>query len=279
MNSYFQKNHWVGFRTTMKLSHLLIRISIAAAVLAGWMKAAELEVVELSGKVGFLVDAEENIHYKIITGVKGLESVQFYEISKNKYMARIAFMEFSNLKSSKRYYTLKEFTDMQMSVDLQPMITEEDRLGIRENLTYLRTTETINNIPSGQFVTVKHRNGGRIEGTLTSFKDNHLEIQTPVSIETIPLWNLKKITYREEIRDRSTWKPAVYTASALSGIILAEGWNVQTRPNIDYAWHYRFLGATLGLLAGAEAFQVFSVLTSPTTDFKLTPDEMDKLKN
>ncbi len=54
---------------------------------------------------------------------------------------------------------------------------------------------------------------------------------------------------------------------------------MQTKPNIDYAWYYRFLGATFGLLAGAEVFQVFSVLTSPTTHFKLTPDEMDKLRN
>ena len=263
----------------MKSSRLLIRTSLLAAVLLGWPQAAESEVVELSRKVGFLVDAEENIHYKIITGVKGLESVQFYEINKNKYMARIAFVEFSNLKSSKRYYTLKEFTDMQLRVNLHPMITEADRLGIRENLTYLRTTETIQNIPSGQYVIIKHRNGSRIAGTLTSFEDNELEIQTPVSIEMIPLWNLKQITYREEIKNRSSWKPTVYTLSALSGIFLAEGWNVQTRPNIDYAWHYRFLGATLGLLAGAEAFQIFSVLSSPTTDFKLTPDEMDKLKD
>ncbi|MBT3618282.1 MAG: hypothetical protein HOF04_02580 [Candidatus Marinimicrobia bacterium] len=264
---------------TMKSLLFLIRNSLLMAILFGWSNGSEPEVIALSKKVGFLIDAEENIHYGIIQGVKGLESVQFYEIKKNKYMARIVFVEFSNLQSSKRYYSLQEFTTMQTHVNLQKMITENDRLGIRENLTFLRTKETVQNIPSGQFVTLMHRNGSKIQGTLTSFENNQLEIQTPISIEIIPMWNMKQITYREEIKDRNSWKPIVYSLSALAGILLSEGWNVQTRPDIDFAWYNRFLGATFGLLAGSESFQIFSVLTSPKTVFKLTPDDMDKLKN
>lgn len=43
------------------------------AILFGWSNGSEPEVIALSKKVGFLIDAEENIHYGIIQGVKGLE--------------------------------------------------------------------------------------------------------------------------------------------------------------------------------------------------------------
>lgn len=240
---------------------------------------AQGEVVPLSEKVGFVIDAEENKFYNIIPNVKGFESAQFYELGKNRYSAKIAFVEYTHLKSSKRNYSLRDFVELQTKVNMQPYITPEDRIAQRENLTFLHTQETITNIPADQFVTIKHRNGTLIQGTLRSFEDKVITVQTPVSIESIPIWDLKRITYREKIEDRSSWKPVVYTLSALSGILLAEGWNSQTAPQVDYAWHYRFLGATLGLLAGSEAFQVFSVMSSPTSVFALTPDEMDKLKN
>lgn len=255
-----------------------MRISLVIGMFLSAL-SAQGEVVPLSDKVGFLIDAEENEFYGIIPGIKGFESAQIYELGKNKYSAKIAFVEFTHRKTSKRNYSLREFVELQNKVNMQPFITDEDRTALRENLTFLRTNETISSIPTEQYVTVKHRNGTLIQGTLHSFEDKVLTVQTPVSVKSIPIWDLKRITYRARIEDRSAWKPMVYTVSALTGIFLAEGWNSQTGPQADYAWYYRFFGATLGMLAGSEAFHVFSVLTSPKEVFALTPDEMDKLKN
>ena len=76
---------------------------------------------------------------------------------------------------------------------------------------------------------------------------------------------MESISYREGIKNHRGWKLPLYAFSSLAGLILAESWNEQTRPNIDSVWHYRFLGSMAGLLAGSEAFQTFNVLTSPKT--------------
>jgi small nuclear ribonucleoprotein (snRNP)-like protein len=171
-----------------------------------------------------------------------------------------------------------EFLRMKEAVDVQPFITADDRLLVKGNLTYLETDKILNNIQEDQYVTIHHRSGRRIRGTLKKYSEKMLAIQTPVSLEKIPIWDMESISYRESIKNRSNWEYPLFFFSALAGLILAEGWNEQTRPNIDSIWHYRFLGTMAGLLAGSEAFQIFNVLTSPKTFFALTPEEMDRLK-
>ena len=56
-----------------------------------------------------------------------------------------------------------------------------------------------------------------------------------------------------------------------------ETWNRQTSPDWGYRWHNRFIGATLGLVAGAEVYDISMILLTKKTQFGLTPEELDKL--
>ena len=238
----------------------------------------EGEIIPLSQKVGLTLDAEENLFYNVYSDIDGFESAQFYEVSIKTVIARITYVQYAQQKTSKRKYTMMEFLRMKEAVDVQPFITAEDRRMVKENLTYLQTDEILDGIQEDQYVTIHHRSGRRIRGTLKKYSDKMLAIQTPVSLEKIPIWDMESISYRESIKNRSSWEYPLYAFSALAGLALAEGWNEQTRPYIDSIWHYRFLGAMSGLLAGSEAFQTFNVLTSPKIIFALTPEEMDSLK-
>ena len=96
------------------------------------------DIIPLSQKVGTVLDAEENLFYKVYD-IEGFESAQFYEISLRTVIARITIVEYSQQKLSKRKYSMMEFLRMKEAVDVQPFITDEDRRLVKENLTYLET--------------------------------------------------------------------------------------------------------------------------------------------
>ncbi len=263
----------------VKSSALLKKIKfIPLFILMIGLQAQDGEIIPLSQKVGLTLDAEENYFYNVLTDINGFESAQFYELNLKTVIARITYVQYSKQKTSKRKYKMMEFLHMKEVVDLQPEITAEDRRMANENLTYLRTDEILNSIQEDQYVTIHHRSGRRVRGTLKHYADKTLAIQSPVSLEQIPIWDMESIAYRDSIKNRINWKFPLYGISALAGFMLAEGWNEQTRPDIDSVWHFRFLGLTAGLLAGSEFFQTFNVLSSPKIFFALTPEEMDRLK-
>ena len=243
------------------------------------LSAQTPDIIPLSKKVGLTVDAEENVFFRIFPDIDGFYSAQFYEAGKNKIIIQIVFMDFSQRSVRRRSLTMREFIELQHHVGVQPHITDRDREGIRKNLTYLTTVNILESIPPDQFIIIKHRTGKKIRGALIGLEKRQLSIQTPISVETIPIWDMASITYRKKIRELPKLKGFLYALSALGGVILAEVWNEQTRPRIDQVWHFRFIGTVLGMLTGAETYQAVNIISSPKTFFALTPEEMDKLKN
>ena len=243
------------------------------------LSAQTPDIIPLSKKVGLTVDAEENVFFRIFPDIDGFYSAQFYEAGKNKIIIQIVFMDFSQRSVRRRSLTMREFIELQHHVDVQPPITDRDREGIRKNLTYLTTVNILESIPPDQFIIIKHRTGKKIRGALIGLEKRQLSFQTPISVETIPIWDMASITYRKKIRELPKLKGFLYALSALGGVILAEVWNEQTRPRIDQVWHFRFIGTVLGILTGAETYQAVNIISSPKTFFALTPEEMDKLKN
>ena len=237
------------------------------------------DIIPLSKKVGLTVDAEENIFYRIFNNIDGFYSAQFYDVGKNKIVVQIVFVDFSQKSVRRRSMTTEEFIDLKHHVDAQPYITDIDRQAISENLTYLTTISIIESIPHDQYIVIEHRSGKKVRGSVLGVEDRLISIQTPISVETIPIWDMASLTYKKEIREIPKIKGFLYAVSALGGVILAEIWNEQTRPRIDLIWHFRFIGTVLGTLFGAETYQAVNIISSPSTFFALTPEEMDKLKN
>ncbi len=235
------------------------------------------EVVEITKDIGYTLDAEENLHYKVFTDIPNFESAQFFEMSRNRIEVRISFVEYTQIKISKRAFDLKEFNDLQFRLKQKQTITDEIRESFRKNLTYLRTKSVLDNIPTGQYLEVKNINGQWIKGTLLAFNNNRLLIQTPVSIKQVPMNKMKQIKYREKIITKPDWKLNIYGIAAIMGLGLMETWNRQTSPDWGYKWHNRFIGATLGLVAGAEVYDISMILLTKKTQFGLTPEELDKL--
>ena len=69
----------------------------------------------------------------------------------------------------------------------------------------------------------------------------------------------------------------MYGVAAFLGFVVMESWNQQTNPSFGPKWHNRFVGATFGLIAGAEVYDTSMILLSKKTQFGLTPAELDKL--
>ena len=158
-----------------------------------------------------------------------------------------------------------------------PKITDEIRESFRKNLTYLRTKDILKNIPIGQYVEVRHISGHRVRGTLLSFNRDRLYIQTPVSVKVVKITSMERITYREKIIDRPEWEKLIYSSAAVAGLLMMELWNRQTNPLWGYRWHNRFIGATFGLLVGAEAYNTSMILLSKKTKFGLSSEDLEKL--
>ena len=243
------------------------------------MSAQTPDIIPLSKKVGLTVDAEENVFFRIFPDIDGFYSAQFYDAGKNKIIIQIVFIEFSQRSVRRRSLTMREFIQLQQHVDVQPHITNHDRESISKNLTYLTTINILESISQDQFIIIKHRTGKKVRGALIGVEKRQLSIQTPISVEKIPIWDMASITYRKNIRELPKLKGFLYALSALGGVILAELWNEQTRPRIDQVWHFRFIGTVLGMLVGSETYEAVNIISSPKTFFALTPEEMDKLKN
>ncbi len=237
------------------------------------------EIVQLTKHIGFTLDAEENQYYQVYPEIANFESAQFFEINNNRIESRVSFVEYTRVKISKRAYTQREFIGLQMRIKQLPKITEEIRESFRKNLTYLRTKDVLTNIPTGQYVSVKHQNGKWVRGTLLSYKKERLLLQTPFAIKSVPITKMERINYRENIIQRPEWKLHFFGVAALLGLGLMESWNRQTSPAWGSMWHNRFLGAIFGLIAGAEVYDTSMILLSKKSQFGLTPAELEKINH
>jgi len=255
------------------------RFLIIGILLLGWAMPQSPEIVPLSAKVGTTVDAEENIIFGIFPAVIGFESAQVFALPDNTYQIKIVYLKSGRKNIETLNYTFDEFISLKHMVDRQPAITAADRQAIYENLTYLRTSEILEDIPTGQFVIVKHTSGKKIRGILLPSVNHHLQVQTPVQVLDFPYHQVSGIAYRESFKTRYGWRKWIYAAGALTGLGLAEIWNGYTEPVPEMGWHYRFMGVLLGLLGGREMYEAVNILTSPKTHFSLSPEEVQRIIN
>ena len=261
----------------MRFMHYLNRLLKYYTLFFSFVLCQNPDIIELTKHVGYTLDAEENKYYQVFNDISNFESAQFFQLEPDIIEARISYLEYTRIKISRKRFDLKSFVDLQFRLNTMPKITDEIRESFRKNLTYLRTKDILKNIPIGQYVEVRHISGHSVRGTLLSFNRDRLYIQTPVSVKVVKITSMERITYREKIIDRPEWQKLIYSSAAVAGLLMMELWNRQTNPLWGYRWHNRFIGATFGLLVGAEAYNTSMILLSKKTKFGLSSEDLEKL--
>ena len=255
----------------------MIRFLYTIILLSSFLLSQNKEIIEITKHIGYTLDAEENKYYKVFEDIPNFENAQFFMSDNDTVEARISYLEFTRTKTSKKIFVLRSFVDLQFQLNTKPPITEQIRESFRKNLTYLRTKDILKSIPKGQYVEINHINGKKLKGTLLSFNKDRLFVQTPMSVKMIKMTSMERITYRDNIIDRSELQKFIYSGAAIMGLIMMELWNRQTNPIWAYRWHNRFFGATLGLLAGAELYDTTMIMMTKKTKFGLSASELKKL--
>ena len=239
---------------------------------------AQGEVVILSPKVGTEIDIHENRFYRIFPRMKGFVNAQIISVSDKSYRVRFVTSKRRKKKTFDKPLSLKRFVSMQNYVNRQPKFTEEARIAMYAGMDFLRAVEIISDLHKPQFVKIFHHGRKRLAGTLLSFQDNILNVQTPVGNEKISLEYVETISYRLSTGEYLFLKPYIYAVSGIIGLSMAQLYNMQRSPRLDESWYFRFNGTMIGLIFSGELFDAITTLLTPTETFILSQEQYEKIK-
>ena len=239
---------------------------------------AQGEVVILSPKVGTEIDIHENRFYRIFPRMKGFVNAQIISVSDKSYRVRFVTSKRRKKKTFDKPLSLKRFVSMQNYVNRQPGFTEEARIAMYAGMDFLRAVEIISDLHKPQFVKIFHHGRKRLTGTLLSFQDNILNVQTPVGNEKISLEYVETISYRLSTSEYLFLKPYIYAVSGIIGLSMAQLYNIQRSPRLDESWYFRFNGTMIGLIFSGELFDAITTLLTPTETFILSQEQYEEIK-
>ena len=249
---------------------------LLAALLAIGGAIAQEEVVILSPRVGTLIDIHENRFYRIFPKVRNFISAQVYSTSFTGYKVRIVVNRKGKEKTYEKKMSLKQFTRFQNKINAQPEFTDEARAIMYAGMDFLRASDILNDLQKPQFVKIVDNKNMRLNGTLVSFENNLIYVQTPREIEQINLNNVKRISYRLYSNEFLRLKSYIYVASGAMGLNVASIYNSQRSPRLDESWYYRFYGIVMGLLFSSELYEALATLLTPSETFILSQEEYEK---
>jgi len=94
----------------------------------------------------------------------------------------------------------------------------------------------------------------------------------------VPLEGLARIWYRERPVPDLKKDTRIYAATALLGMLLADGWNRLFSINdFDTRWRYRFIGGWLGLCGSPFMVNIFRVYRAPVHVVKIPREAREKI--
>lgn len=236
------------------------------------------EIVVLSSRVGTIIDIHENRFYNIFPKVRNYLSAQIYMTSDLKYKVRFVVNRRGKRKTYEKKMSLKQFTRFQNNVNAQPVFTEEAREIMYAGMDFLRAAEIIDNLPKPQYIKLIHDDNKSLNGTLISFEDNIISIQTARAVEKINLDYVDLLSYRLSNNEFLGLKPYIYALSGALGLKMATLYNSQRSPRLDESWYYRFYGITAGLIFSSELYEALSTVLTPTETFILSQEKYEKNK-
>ena len=123
-----------------------------------------------------------------------------------------------------------------------------------------------------------HNGNKHLRGTLVSFENNIVNVQTGRSLEKIDLDNVELISYRLSDNEFLGLKPYIYAISGIMGLNIATIYNSQRSPRLDESWYYRFYGIAAGLIFSGELYEALSTMLTPTETFILSQEKYEKNK-
>ena len=236
------------------------------------------EVVILSQRVGTIIDIHENRFYRIFPKVRNFYSAQIYSTSDYNYKVRIVVTRKGKQKVYEKKMTLKQFTRFQNKVNAQPEFTDQEREIMYAGMDFLRAAQILTDLPKPQYVKMVYNGNKRLRGTLVSFENNIINVQTGNSLEKIYLDNVELISYRLSDNELLGIKPYIYALSGVLGLRVAALYNSQRSPRLDESWYYRFYGITAGLIFSGELYEGLSTMLTPTETFILSQEKYEKNK-
>lgn len=216
------------------------------------------------------IDVEENYFYRIFPDIPGFESAQIYEVSPDRYIARIVTVEYSRRKVIRKQFDFRGFFNLHIYIDHQPVMTETDRKNAGLDLAFLHADKILSEIDIGTHITIRRRGGLWTSGELLSYEVHNLHLKTFFSDRTISIYEIKKVSFREKTVERSSWKPTVFGITAALGLSAAEAWNRTQEPRAETVWFYRSIGTVSGLLIAPKIYRKINVILTPKRSYKLS---------
>ena len=253
----------------------MAKICLFFFVLVTILKSQD-EIAILSPRVGTLVDIHENRFYSIFPKVRNFTSAQIYLKNRNDYKVRIEVNRKGKKKTFEKNMSLKQFTRFQNKINRQPEFTKEAREIMYAGMDFLRAADILNEIRKPQYVKIIHTDSQRLKGTLVSFENDLVAVQTARTIEKVDLNDIERISYKLYSKEFLGLRSYIYVLSGISGLKVASIYNSQRNPRLDESWYYKFYGIVVGLIFSGELYEALATVLTPSETFILSQDEYEQ---
>ncbi len=249
-------------------------VLLLAGILAGQSRSSR-EIPLVSEFVGATIDVPEQEYYRIFDKVRGFLSAQFRETPDG-------FQALIRTKKGwvTRDYTRREFYDLSLAIDLTGPIDPGVWIELSGQRVFEETVAGIQELPLGVRMMLFYDSGRLGRGIYQGFTGHTLGLKNRLGMmKREPLEGLARIWYREHPTPDLKKDLRAYAASALAGMLLAEGWNRLTGvSNFDIRWRHRFAGGCFGLGFSPVIVHWFRVYRAPVHTVTIPRDTRMKIK-
>ncbi len=230
----------------------------------------------VSKLVGSTIDIPEEEYYRIFGNLKGFRSAQFQEAAggiQAKILTKKGWLT--------RKYTLREFYDLGLAIDIMGPMDPRVWAELSGQRAFEETVSDIGELPLGVRMTLFHESGKLARGIYQGFKGHHFYLKGRRGrVNKVSLEGLARIWYREPPVPDMTKDSRIYAATALLGMVLADGWNrLFGTDDFDTRWRCRFTGGWLGLCGSPFVVHWFRVYRAPVHVVKIHRSTREKITN
>ena len=247
---------------------------LAGSVAAQGQPRTMGEIRVLSKFVGATIDIPEEEYYRIFGNLKDFRSAQFRETTggiQAKILTKKGWIT--------RKYTLREFYDLGLVIDLMGPMDPRVWAELSGQRAFEETVAGIGELPLEVRMMLFHESGKLVRGIYQGFKGHHFYLRgRRKKVQKVSLEGLARIWYREPPVPDLKKDSRIYAATALSGMLLADGWNRLFGINdFDTRWRHRFTGGLLGLCCSPFVVHLFRVYRAQVHVVKIRKSTREKI--